>query len=98
MIDETPLVNAVTLVSDDDIPVVVCYRCGLVAGPDWDEVILGADGRFVCPWLCHRRGQGIVLQLIVQGQPGSLLAGPIFLLGGVPWQIARNCRAGPWSS
>ena len=50
MIDETPLVNAVTLVSDDDddIPVAVCYRCGLVAGPDWDEVILGADGRVVC--------------------------------------------------
>ena len=48
MIDETPLVNSVTLMSDDDIPVVVCYRCGLVAGPDWDEVILGADGRFVC--------------------------------------------------
>ena len=50
MIDETPLVNSVTLLSDDDndIPVAVCYRCGLVAGPDWDEVILGADGRFVC--------------------------------------------------
>ena len=49
MIDETPLVNAVTLVSDDDdIPVVVCYRCGLVAGPNWDEVILSTDGRVVC--------------------------------------------------
>ncbi len=52
MIDETPLVNAVTLVSDDDndndIPVAVCHRCGLVAGLDWDEVILGADGRIVC--------------------------------------------------
>ena len=51
MIDETSLVNAFTLVSDDDnddIPVAVCYRCGLVAGPDWDEVILGAEGRVVC--------------------------------------------------
>ena len=48
MIDETPLVNSVTLMSDDDILAVVCYRCGLVAGPDWDEVILGADGRVVC--------------------------------------------------
>jgi len=49
MIDETPLVNAVTLVSDDDdIPVAVCHRCGLVAALDWDEVILGADGRIVC--------------------------------------------------
>jgi len=51
MIDETLLVNAVTLVSDDDdndIPVAVCYRCGLVAGLDWDEVILSTDGKVVC--------------------------------------------------
>ena len=50
MIDETPLVNAVTLASDDDddIPVAVCFRCGLVAGPDWDEVILSTDGKVVC--------------------------------------------------
>ena len=47
MIDEI-LVTAWTLASDDDIPAAVCHRCGLVAGPDWDEVILGADGRVVC--------------------------------------------------
>ena len=49
MIDEI-LVTAWTLASDDDddIPVAVCHGCGLVAGPDWDEVILGADGRVVC--------------------------------------------------
>ena len=47
MIDEI-LVTAWTPASDDDIPVAVCYRCGLVAGPDLDEVILGTDGRVVC--------------------------------------------------
>ncbi len=36
---------------DDETPAAVCYQCGLVAGPDWDEVILGTDGRFVC-WEC----------------------------------------------
>ena len=43
MIDEI-----LVTVSDDDIPVAVCYRCGLVAGPDWDEVILSTDGKVVC--------------------------------------------------
>ena len=48
MIDEI-LVTAWTLASDDDdIPAAVCYRCGLVAGPNWDEVILSTDGRVVC--------------------------------------------------
>ena len=43
------LVTAWTLASDDDdIPIAVCHRCGLVAGPDWDGVILSTDGRVVC--------------------------------------------------
>ena len=36
---------------DDDVPGTYCYRCGLAAGPDLDEVIVGVQGRFVC-WEC----------------------------------------------
>lgn len=37
--------------NDDDVPGTYCYRCGLAAGPDLDEVIVGVQGRFVC-WEC----------------------------------------------
>ena len=100
MIDETSLVNEFTLVSDDDnddIPVAVCYRCGLVAGPDWDEVILGAEvgsSATAVPQMRIRPRSAVDRA----GPARIVLAGPIFLLGEVPWQTARSNRAGPWLS